>query len=75
MHFVSLRASATKSLFSQSITIGTQPVVSGKIAFLSDRDGNWEIYVVNLDGSDVKNLSNHQAVDASPAWGRSTASF
>ena len=28
------------------------------IAFTSQRDGNWEAYVVNLDGTHVRNLSN-----------------
>jgi Tol biopolymer transport system component len=26
--------------------------LSGKIAFQSDRDGDWDIYVMNADGSD-----------------------
>lgn len=28
------------------------------IAFTSQRDGNWEAYVMNLDGTNVRNLSN-----------------
>src|SRR3989344_7868902 len=30
-----------------------------KIAFHSDRDGNFEIYVMNPDGSDLKNITNN----------------
>ena len=33
----------------------------GRIAFVSDRDGDDEIYVMNADGSKVTNLTNHLA--------------
>ncbi|WP_298815285.1 TolB family protein [Chloroflexus sp.] len=38
------------------------------IAFASDRDGNWEIYVMNADGSNARRLTNHPATDDSPTW-------
>lgn len=37
---------------------------TGKILFLSDRDGNGEVYVMNLDGSNQTNLTNNPAQDA-----------
>ena len=40
----------------------------GKIAFQSNRDGNFEIYVMNADGSNPVRLTNNLAVDGSPAW-------
>jgi len=40
----------------------------GKIAFVSDRDGNREIYIMNSDGSDLKNLTNNPANDFGPKW-------
>src|SRR5437899_5042435 len=40
----------------------------GRIAFVSDRDGNAEIYVMNADGSGVTRLTDNPAVDRSPAW-------
>jgi TolB protein len=49
-----------------------------RIAFVSKRDGNWEIYVMNADGSDQKNISNHQGFDSYPSWspdGRRIAFF
>ena len=39
-----------------------------KIAFRSDRDGNFEIYVMNADGSGQTNLTNNAAEDYEPAW-------
>jgi TolB protein len=41
---------------------------SSRIAFQSNRDGNWEIYVMNADGSGQTNLTNSSAMDISPAW-------
>jgi Tol biopolymer transport system component len=38
------------------------------IAFISKRDGNWEIYAMNADGSAQRNLSNNPADDEQPAW-------
>ncbi|MEW5767698.1 MAG: T9SS type A sorting domain-containing protein [bacterium] len=40
---------------------------AGKIAFVSDRDGNAEIYVMNADGQDQSNLTNNLAEDRAPA--------
>ena len=41
---------------------------TAKIVFTSRRDGNFEIYIMNLDGSDQKNLTQHRAKDTSPVW-------
>jgi Tol biopolymer transport system component len=41
---------------------------SGRIAFTSNRNGNYEIYVTNADGSGLTNLTNNVADDGSPAW-------
>ena len=39
-----------------------------QIAFGSSRDGGWDIYVVNVDGSGLRRLTSHGARDDSPAW-------
>ena len=45
------------------------PAVSGnQIAFMSNRDGSWEIYIMNLDGSGLKRLTNNAANDGLPTW-------
>ena len=41
---------------------------SMEIAFISDRDGNEEIYTMGADGSDQRNISNHHASDSDPKW-------
>jgi Tol biopolymer transport system component len=40
----------------------------GRIAFVSNRDGNNEIYVMNADGSGVTRLTDNPAIDQDPAW-------
>jgi Tol biopolymer transport system component/LysM repeat protein len=39
-----------------------------RVAFMSVRDGNWEVYAVNLDGSGLKRLTNNSANDGLPTW-------
>ncbi|OGO20749.1 MAG: hypothetical protein A2Z14_16685 [Chloroflexi bacterium RBG_16_48_8] len=49
----------------------TQPrwSLDGKrIAFISDVDGNKEIYIMNADGSHIANLTNDPYDDYDPAW-------
>ena len=41
-----------------------------KLAFVSRRDGNCEIYVINADGSGQENLTQHPARDSHPSWSR-----
>ena len=39
-----------------------------RIAFVSSRDGNAEIYVMNSDGSNLRNISNNSGNDSHPYW-------
>ena len=39
-----------------------------RIAFMSDRDGNWEIYVMDADGGNPRRLTNNRHADLSPSW-------
>ena len=39
-----------------------------KIAFCSDRDGNYEIYVLNADGTGQTRLTNNAAEDSQPSF-------
>ena len=41
---------------------------TGRIVFTSRRDGNNEIYVMNADGGNQENLTNHPAYDGYPDW-------
>ena len=44
------------------------PGANGKIAFTSHRDGNFEVYAMNADGSGQTRLTNNPAIDLSPIW-------
>ena len=51
--------------------VNHSPVVSPdgtKIAFVSNRDDNKEIYVMNADGKNLKNLTLHLDDDTCPTW-------
>ena len=39
-----------------------------RLAWVSTRDGNQEIYSAAADGNDVKRLTNEIALDNNPAW-------
>ena len=41
-----------------------------RMAFVSDRDGDFEIYVMSADGSAETRLTNNAADDIEPAWSR-----
>ena len=41
---------------------------TGQIVFTSRRDGNNEIYVMDADGGNQENLTNHPGYDGDPAW-------
>src|SRR4051794_1959534 len=40
----------------------------GRIAFVSTRDGNLEIYTIGADGSGPRRLTREFALDDHPAW-------
>ena len=47
----------------------TAPAGSGqRVAFMSSRDGDWEVYAINMDGSGLKQLTNNGARDGLPTW-------
>ena len=39
-----------------------------QLAFNSNRDGNIEIYIMNVDGTGTRRLTNHPGIDTSPTW-------
>jgi Tol biopolymer transport system component len=39
-----------------------------RVLFHSNRDGNFDIYMANADGSDPRNLTKHPADDVTAAW-------
>lgn len=47
----------------------TAPSVYGsQIAFMSNREGNWELYLINSNGSGLTRLTHNNADDGLPTW-------
>jgi TolB protein len=57
-----------KALSEEPISSNQELFEGNKIAFASDRDGNYEIYVMNEDGSGLKRLTNNPDEDIFPSW-------
>ena len=55
-------------LFSPGTDVWAEVPEVEKIAFVSKRDGNAEIYIMNPDGSEQVNLTQHPAEDYDPVW-------
>jgi uncharacterized protein YjdB len=51
-----------------SETQGTYSPDGSQIAYVADRDGNAEIYVMYADGAGRRRLTNTKATEASPVW-------
>ena len=60
--FISLVLNVSVSL------ISAEAPTTPKILFTSARDGNSEIYIMNPDGSEQVNLTQHPATDQQPVW-------
>jgi TolB protein len=39
-----------------------------RLAFVSDRDGDWEIYVINVNGTGLRQLTHNDDWDSYPDW-------
>ncbi len=56
-------------LFSVNIyPILAQAPTTAKIAFMTARDGNRDIYLMNPDGSKMERITRHRAMDVGPQW-------
>jgi dipeptidyl aminopeptidase/acylaminoacyl peptidase len=50
------------------IAFFSPPANDWEVAFVSERDGNPEIYVIAADGSNPRRLTDNEAIDGEPAW-------
>ncbi len=46
-----------------------------RIAFMSDREGNFDVYIMGLDGGEVTNLTNDPGQDGLPGWSSNEGSI
>ena len=45
-----------------------EPSIPGEILFMSDRDGDWELYTVNADGTGLKQITDNEVDDWSGVY-------
>ena len=57
-----------ETLPKESVSLDEKLYENTKIAFVSNRDGNYEIYIMNADGSEQKRLTNNPTFDYFPSW-------
>ena len=55
-------------LLGNAVGSATSDPANGKIAFVSDRGGDGEIYVMDADGSNVVQLTDNSRGDSEPSW-------
>ena len=67
MKFILYALSALLAFSLPSAALANAPATA-KIVFSSNRDGNSEIYIMNPDGSEQVNLTEHRAADYNPVW-------
>jgi Tol biopolymer transport system component len=46
----------------------TVEVLTGRIAFVSSNDGDYEIYTINADGTNLRKLTDNSVDDQEPSW-------
>jgi TolB protein len=50
------------------VTCDPIPPPTGRLVFVSERDGNSEIYAINVDGTGLTRLTDNDVTDDDPAW-------
>ncbi len=64
----SIYSSGKKLQILSSEGVVGQPAHSGRILFTSDRGGDRDLYIMDLDGSDVLQLTDDGSDDVTPHW-------
>ena len=67
------RTNLTPLILTVVVALGLTPLMAvvdaqAQIAFVSKRDGNYEIYVMGTDGGNPRRLTNNPSDDWSPSW-------
>ena len=61
-------ASGAADMTFSAIAIGPPGELQGRLVYVSEIEGNSDLYVVNADGSGRTRLTTHTESDVSPAW-------
>jgi dipeptidyl aminopeptidase/acylaminoacyl peptidase len=71
LYLIRTDGSGQARLFDDNLSLSLSPAWSpdgSKLAFVSNRDGNFEIYTVNADGAQPTRLTDEPATDTDPSW-------
>lgn len=68
MHITNVKHRGAPVIGGGGLNMGVS-VCNGRVFFSSTRDGNSEIYSANVEGGDIRRLTNNNAIDISPACG------
>ena len=68
VRFFALYCCTSFFLFNSVAPLSANAPTTAKVVFSSNRDGNWDIWTMNPDGSDPMNLTQDAAADFSPVW-------
>ena len=49
-------------------TIDNNILSNSEIAFVTDRDGNSEIYIMDINGENLRNITKNDSLDFNPSW-------
>ncbi len=63
-----LRLAAHKMADEIMKVYGERPIFTSKIAFVSDRDGNDQLYMMDYDGQNQTRLTFNKTIDYMPSW-------
>jgi len=66
--FITLLATIISTFSVSAFSVIKASPSNGKIGFASDQDGDYEIYVMNSDGSNVQQLTFNTGYDDQPVW-------
>jgi Tol biopolymer transport system component len=73
---LAIMLAAVAAVAAVTVFVGARPAeaafpgINGKIASMSDRDGDYEIYSVSHSGSGRQQFTDNSVFDAYPAWSR-----
>ena len=69
LYIITPQGQLVRRLTSDASDAAPEPSPDGKrVVFMAQAGGNWDVYIVNADGSGRRRLTTHEAMDVLPTW-------